>query len=174
MATAIDERLGAMQHRIDRIEEKAKSTATAAKTRLEQYVATVKEDEASARAEAHRQAGAVDEKLEQLGNDLDIAEHRLAAELADDRKSFADAVQAELHDWDVFLERMQAKAAEKSAPARTEVEKAIADLRRRRTEITESLAGVREVTGEKWSDAKVRVLAALDELKSKADSVTKE
>jgi hypothetical protein len=169
MATATDERLGALRRRIDRLEERAHSGAGATKARMGRYVDGLRQEETTAREAAHREAGAVEEKIEQLGNDLDIAEHRLSAEMADDRAHFTSWVHAVLHDWDVYLERMQAKAAEQTGAARQRVEHGIADIRRGRTAIAESLAGVSSATGETWREAKTRVLTQLDELKSKAD-----
>jgi hypothetical protein len=61
---------------------------------------------------------------------------------------------------------MQAKAAAKSGDARERAEAAIADLRQLRVSIGRTIADV----GEQWQDAKTRVLAQLDELKSRADA----
>jgi hypothetical protein len=174
MATGTEERLGELRRRIDRLEASARSGATDATSRLQRHVTTLRRDEQAARASARQHAAAVEEQLAQLGNDLDIAEHRLAAELADDRKRFAHAVEAELHDWDVFLERMQAKAAHKKGAARSILEESIADFRRRRCAASEGLAGVRASTGEQWRDARKRVLASLDELKRRVDTVRKD
>lgn len=171
MATATDERLGEMRRRIDTLQAKAQGAAAEAKSQVQRQLDRLKQEEESARESAHSQAAAVDEKIEQLDNDLDIAEHRLAAELAEDGKTFTQAVEAELHDWKTFLERMQAKAASTTGDARTRIEKAIADLRQDRAAVADDLAGAREATGEAWREYKTRVLAKLDELKRKADSI---
>jgi DNA anti-recombination protein RmuC len=167
MATATDDRLSAMRRRINRLEERAK-------TRMGLYVSDLKDEERSARETAHAHAGAVEEKIEQLNNDLDIAEHRLSAEMTDDRTRFTSSVEATLRGWDVYLERLQANAAERTGAARERVEHAISEIRRGRTAAAESLAGVSTATGDKWRETKTRVLAQLDELKRKADDAGRE
>ncbi|HZR95150.1 MAG TPA: hypothetical protein VFA56_05615 [Gaiellaceae bacterium] len=174
MATATEERLGAMKRRIDHLEQTARTRAAGVTSWLEQYLDNLKHDEASAREAANREAGAVDEKLEQLRNDLDLAEHRLEAEIAADRQHFTDAVDAELHDWDVFLERMQAKAATLSGAERARAEAAIAVARHLRTDVADAVAAMRSAADERWNDAKVRVLQSLDDLKRKADALRKD
>jgi hypothetical protein len=113
---------------------------------------------------------ATDERLE---GELRIAEHRLAAELADDRREFTAAVEHALDAWDGLIERLQARAATLGTAERAQAERAVADLRRRRMAIAESLAGVRAAMGEGWRDARKRVLAALDELKRKSDAASR-
>ena len=94
----------------------------------------------------------------------------MAAEFAATEDQFTGAIDAELHRWDAYLDRMQAKAAAESGAARERAEAAIADLRQRRVSIGKSLADVGTTTGEQWHDAKTRVLAELDDLKSNADA----
>ena len=170
MATATDEHLREVRRRINRLEAKAKRGTTDAKSRMQQYIDTLRRDEESARASARERAAAVDETLEQLDNQLELAEHRVAAEFAETEDQFTDALEGELHRWDAYLNRMQAKAAAKTGAARERAEAAIADLRQRRVSIGKSLSDVRTVAGEGWRDAKTRALAELDELKSKADA----
>ena len=57
--------------------------------------------------------------------------------MADDAKSFAEAVEAELHGWDAAIERLQARAATKVQDARDQAEAAIAELRRTRNRAAE-------------------------------------
>jgi hypothetical protein len=94
----------------------------------------------------------------------------VAAEFAATEEQFAGAIEAELRRWDAHLARMQAKAAAKSGAARERAEAAIADLRQRRVSIGTSLSDVGTAAGENWHDAKTRLLAELDDLKSKADA----
>ena len=170
MTTPTNERLGDMRRRIARLEEQAHGGAAFARSRMQRHLDTLREDEESARASAGRDGDATDGQLEQLESELGIAEQRLAAELAADRTQFVEAVETELDGWDGFTERMQAKAATRTGAARERAEYEIADLRRRRIAVAESLAGVRATGGEGWRDAKKRVLAALDELKRKSDA----
>ena len=171
MATATEERLGSLRRRIDRLELKAQSGAADTRSRMRRRVDELRDEQGVAVASAHRYAAAAEEKVEQLANDLEIAEYRLAAELADDRQSFVDAVESELRRWDAYLDRLQAGAASRTAPAREHAEKAIAELRHRRIAVAESLAPVRAATGDAWRTAKSRVLAALEDLKHEADSL---
>ena len=170
MATATNEHLGEARRRIDRLEVQAQRGTADAKSRMQRYLDGLRRDEEFARASAREQAAAVDERLEQLENELELAEHRVAAEFAATKQQFMDAIDAELHHWDTYFDRMQAKAAEKSAVGRERAEAAIADLRRRRVAIGKSLADVGSAAGEQWHDAKKRVLAELDDLKSHADA----
>jgi hypothetical protein len=170
MATATNERLGEVRRRIARLEVETEQGTADAKSRLQRYIDTLRRDEESARASARERAAAVDARLEQLDNELELAEHRMAAEFAATEEQFVGAIRAELHRWDAYLDRMQAKAATKSGAARERAEAAIADLRQRRVSIGQSLSDFSTVAGENLHDAKTRVLAELDDLKSKADA----
>ena len=101
--------------------------------RLQDRFDTLWEEEASARAAIRAKAEAFDEKVRQLEIDIAITENRLASELADDASSYAEAVQAELDDWDAAIERLQTRAATKARNARKRAEAEIAELRRRAT-----------------------------------------
>ena len=170
MSTATDERLGEVRRRIASLEVEVQRGTAEAKSRMQPYVDTVREDEQSARASARERAAAVDEQLEQLDNELELAEHRVAAEFAATEEQFAAAINAELHRWDAVLARMQARAATKTGAARERAEAAIADLRQRRISLNKSLSGVGTTAGNGWRGAKAHVLAELDDLKSKADA----
>ena len=170
MATATDERLGEARRRIARLEVETRRGTADAKSRMRRYIDSLRRDEESARASAHERAAAVDERIEKLDNELELAEHRVAAEFAATEEHFTGAIEAELHSWDQHLDRMQAKAAAKSGAAREQAEAAIADLRRRRVAIGKSLADLGTAAGEQWQHAKKRVLAELDDLKSQADA----
>jgi hypothetical protein len=170
MATATNERLGQVRRRIARLEVEVQRGTADAKSRMQRYIDTLRRDEESARASARERAAAVDERLEQLDNELELAEHRVAAEFAETEDQFNDALEAELRRWDAYLDRMQARAAAETGAARERAEAAIADLRQRRVSIGKSLTDVGTVAGDGWRGVKARVLAELDELKTKADA----
>lgn len=65
---------------------------------------------------------------------------------------------------------MQVKAAARTGVERERAETAIADLRQRRVSISKSLPDVGTAAVDDWRDTKTRVLAELDELKTKADA----
>lgn len=169
MATATNDHLGEVRRRIDRLEVKAHRGTRDAKSQMQRYIDTLRHNEESARASARERAAAADERLEQLDNELELAEQRVAAEFAETEDQFADALEAQLDRWDAYLDRTQAKAAANTGAARERAEAAIADLRQRRISIGKSRSDV-GTAGEGWRDAKTRVLAELDELKSKADT----
>jgi len=159
-----------MRRRIDHLEVRAQVGAADVRSRMQRRAHQLRDEQLATVLSVHRHAGAAEENLEELANDVEIAEYRLAAEIADDRKQFTDAVEGELRAWDAYLGRMQARAAAKTAPARERAEQAVGDLRRRRIAVAESLAGVWSASGDAWQTAKSRVLAALDELKQRADA----
>ena len=170
MATTTSEHLGEVRRRIDRLEVKAQLASAAAKSRMQRYIEPLRREEESARASARERAAAIDETLEQLDNELELAEHRVAAEFAATVNRFRDALEAELHRLDAYLNRMQTKAAAKTGAARERAAEAeIAELRQRRVSIGKSLTHV-GTTASGWRDAKRRVLTELDELKNEADA----
>jgi hypothetical protein len=170
MTTATNDHLGDVRRRIARLEVQAQRGTADGKLRMQRYIETLRREEESARASARERAAAVDQRLEQLDNELELAEHRMAAELAATQEEFTAAIEAELHRWDAYLDRMQVKAAAMSGAAREQAESAIADLRTRRVSIEKSLSDVGTSAGDGWRGAKARVLAELDELKRKADA----
>ncbi|HEX6257078.1 MAG TPA: hypothetical protein VFZ70_14825 [Euzebyales bacterium] len=129
---------------------------------MQPYITTVRRDEESARATAREQAAAVDERLEQLDTELELAEQRVAAEFAATEDQVTHAVDAGLHRWDAYLDRMQVKAAARTGIERERAETAIADLRQRRVAISKSFPHVGTGAGGGWRDTKTRVLAELD------------
>ena len=174
MATATNDRLGDVRRRIARLEVEAQRGTADAKSRMQRYIDTLRREEESARASARERAAAVDERLERLDNELELAEHRVAAEFAATKEQFTGAIDAELHRWDAYLDRMQTKAAAKAGAARQRAEAAIADLRQRRVSIGKSLADAGTAAGDGWRGAKARVLAELDDLKTNADAARRD
>ena len=174
MATATEERLNQMRCRIDRLELSAQAGAAEVRTRTQHRVYELRDEQLATVLSVHHHAGAAEETIEVLANDVEIAERRLAAELADDRESFTDAVEAELHAWDAYLDRMQAKAAAKPASTRERAEWAVSELRQQRIAVAERLAAVHSATVDTWRTAKSTVLAELAELKQQADAYRNE
>ena len=173
MATmTIDERLAEIRRHIDELEERARNAAAETRARLQQRVEALRQEEELARAAVREKAEAVEDKFWQLEADLEIATNRLDAELASEAKLFADAVDAELRDWEALIERLQTQAAEKTGNAREQAETVIAELRQWRNRAAERLAEVRASSGEAWAEQKTRALAALDELEQKVRNAT--
>jgi hypothetical protein len=159
-----DDMLAEIRRHIDELEARADSGAAQTRTRLQDRFDMLREQEASARAAVRERAEAVDEKFRQLEIDIAIAENRLASEMAQDATSFAEAVEAELHDWDAAIERLQTRAATKAGNARKQAEAEIAELRQARNRAAERLTALRVSSGNAWQEQKERVTEALDDL----------
>jgi hypothetical protein len=82
----------------------------------------------------------LDQALDQLEDEIDIAEAELDAELAGDEEAFAAAVTIELEAWDRRLDRLEARAAATGQPAG---ETAIQLVRERRADAGRELARFR-------------------------------
>ena len=162
--TTFEERLAEMGRQIDGLEAMARAGGGEAKSRIQRQLGALRQQEASARAAAHEGAEAFDEKFEQFEARFRVAQSSLAADLADNHKKFADALENELHSWDTYFER--------AASARELSESAISDLRRRRNTLAEQLAGARSASEDAWDEQKKRIAAARDDLERKADEVS--
>jgi hypothetical protein len=163
-----EDTLAAIRRHIDELEARADSGAAQARARLEDRFDMLREQEASAWAAVREKAEAVDEKFRQLEIDIAIAENRLVSEMADDATSFADAVEAELNDWDAAIERLQMRAATKAQDAREQAEAEIAELRRARNRAAERLTALSASSdGDAWPEQRGRITEALDDLERK-------
>jgi len=94
-----------------------------------------------------------------------------AVDLAEDKRTFVAAVEAELSCWDAYLERLQVKAATEGS-AREKAEAVISHLRRHRNSLGERLGAVRSASAERWRDGRKSVDAARDELARMAAELT--
>jgi hypothetical protein len=170
--TTFEERLAEMGRQIDELEAKGRSSAGGAKARIQRELGALRQQEASARADAAEQKDGFDEKFEQFQARLRVAQSAVAADLTENREKFADAVDAELHTWDTYFERLQAQTAMRAASTREQAEAGISELRRRRNDVAERLADVRAASGDAWDEQKKRLVAARDELERKADELS--
>ena len=150
------------------------SGAAETRARLQDRLDRLRDEEASAREAVRKRAEAVDELFRQLEIDIAIAENRLASEMADDATSFAEAVEAELHDWDAAIERLQARAATKAQEARDQAEAEIAALRQARSQAAKRLVALRSSSQDAWQEQKNRVTEALDDLERKVRAAAAE
>lgn len=161
-----DDMLAEIRRHIDELEARVDSSAAATRARLQHRFDSLREQEASAWGAVRAKAEAVDEQVRQLEIDIAIAENRLASELADDATPFAEAVEAELREWDTAIERLQMRAAAKAQEAREQAEAAIAALRQARNRAAERLTALHASSGA-WKEQKNRVTEALDDLERK-------
>ena len=169
MATkTTDDMLADVRRHIDELEARAGGSAAETRTRLQVRFDRLRAEEASAWAAVRAKAEAVDEKFRELEIDIAIAENRLASEMAGDATSFADAVEAELHDWDAAIERLQTRVATRAQEAREQAEAEIAALKQARNRAAERLVALRASSDDAWQGRKSRVMETLDELERKA------
>jgi SMC interacting uncharacterized protein involved in chromosome segregation len=168
----IDDQLTEVQARIKRLRIREQESAAQERARLARHLEALDQEEASLRAAVLDAPDEVEKKLGQLRTRLDVAEHSLAADASRDWSAFAAAVEAELHSWDTYLERLQTSVVEKAWKARAQAEAAIGDVRSRRIEVDERLALARDAAGESAADARLRVTAARDKLEQKADELS--
>jgi hypothetical protein len=167
-----EQRLAEIRQRIDDLEARAGAGPAETRARLQRRVDALRDDADAASAALDEKADAVEERFADLESRVDIAAKREASELASDATSFADAVEAELHDWDDAIEGMQARAAVKAYSARERAEASVAELRKARNLAAKRLTEARSSTGEAWEEQKKRVNAALDDLEQKARDAT--
>jgi hypothetical protein len=163
-----EQRLAEIRQRIGDLEERSRNGPAEAQARLQRTFDGLRDDVEAASSALDEKADAVEERFAELESRVDIAAKREAAEMTSDATSFADAVEAELHDWDAAIERMQARAAVKAYNARERAEASVAELRKARNRAADRLAESRSSSGEAWEEQKKRVTAALDDLEQKA------
>lgn len=172
MTTTIEDQLAELRARIDRLRQREQDGGTDVRARIARHLEALQQEEASVRAAVLDAPGALDEKLEQLRTRLDVAEHSLSADVSDDWSTFTAAVEAELHSWDTYLERLQTSVADKAWRTRAQAEAAIGDVRSRRIEVEECLAHARDAGGDAAAETRKRVSAARDKLEQKADELS--
>ena len=170
--TTTEDQLAGLRGRIDRLQAHEQAGTSAQRVRIRRHLDVLEQEEASVRAAVHKAPDEVEEKLGQLKTRLDVAEHSLEADVSDDWAAFAAAVEAELHSWDTYLERLQTSVAEKAWKARAQAEAAIGDVRDRRIAVDERLIRARNGAGDVSEDARKRVTAARDRLEQKADELS--
>jgi hypothetical protein len=157
-----DEVLAELHRHIDALQTRGNGSTSQVRAQLEQRFERLRAQEASAYAAVREKAEAVDEQFRQLEIDLAIAESRLASEQAGDATSYAEAVQAELHEWDAAIERLQTRAATKPETTREAAEAEISALRQARNNAAERLGALD--SSDAWQEQRDGVRTALDEL----------
>ncbi len=169
--TTIDEQLAEVRRRIDELQARAQAGG-AGDASARRHLDALHEQEASVRAAADHAPDEVQEQLERLKTRLDVAEHALTADVADDWATFTAAVEEELRSWDTYLERLQTSVAAKAWKAREQAEAAIGDVRSRRIAVEERLAQACDGDGDGGHEQRSRVTAARDELAQQAHQLS--
>jgi hypothetical protein len=179
-----DEHLEEMHRRIDGLEAKARAVRADARESMRGQIAVLRRQEESARAALREardaRASAISErvaaaegKLLQLEMRLKAAQDALAAELAEDKKTFNDAMQANLDDVTALVERMDKHAAAMAGSAREQAEAAMNDIHGTRDNVIARFADLREASDERWRERREEVLTARAELERKVDEFLK-
>ena len=172
--TTIDDQLAEVRRRIERLQARASAVSSPESARPARSLDGLRRMEMAAGAAAHDDPGALDEKLAQLNRRLDVAEHSLAADAAEDQAAFAAAIDAELRSWDTYLERLQMSVAAKASTARERSETAIGCIRACRIAVDEQLSHLRADSGDAWPRERRRVTEACEELERRADALSAE
>lgn len=162
--TTTEDQLAQIGRRIDRLDLSARSANGEAAIGMRRRVAALRKHETSARAAVHEAAASREQELRRLDTTVGLVERFAMADVAEDAGTFVDAVTAELHDWDVYIERLQLTAATMGGDAREHAEALIRELRRRRNGMAERIGDARSASGEAWRESRSRVQAARDEL----------
>jgi BON domain len=161
--TTLEDRLAAIRRTIDRLQEDADTASEPARSRLQSQIDALRRNEASTRSLVRRAVDEADALLRRLDGRVGLAEDAVAAELAQDRRTFEGALASMLEGWETAIERLQVKAAMRGA-ARTAAEAAIGRLRARRNEIAGSLEQARADADDAWHERKQQLAASADEL----------
>ena len=98
---------------------------------------------------------------------VDAAGQSTTADLAQDSRTFLETVATELRNWDMYLERLQVRAAGRAGGAREQAEARISELRGRRNVLSQCLGELHSATAEGWT----RVRAARADLERSAAEV---
>jgi hypothetical protein len=172
MTMMVDERLAEVGRHIDDLEARVRVRGAEQRQRMRRHAVALRHEQANAIAAIRRAPTHVDDRVARLRSRLEVAERSVDADVAEDRSTFTAAVEAELHSWDVFAERLQATAAARTGAARDEAEARMRVLRRQRFAVTESLDALRAARWETWREQRMRVTAAREELERMADDLS--
>lgn len=165
------ERLAKIRRQIEELAANGQNGAAETAARRRCQLDELRRQERAAQA-AVRRAEEGSTEFEQFQARLRVAESTVAADVAETREAFTEAVEDELHNWDNYLERLQAQAVLRAASAREQVEAAISDLRRRRNDVAVRLADVRTAADGAWDEQRKRLTAARDDLQREADELS--
>ena len=183
--TTMEGRLTEIGRRIDGLYASAQSSLGETKSRMQRHVDALWRAEALARAvvrEAYSEsrqavseyADVVDYRVRLLELELDAAEASLRADIAEDPDTLGAAVGDELDAVDLYVERLQVRAATKAGSTRVEAEGAIRELRARRNLFAQRLDEIREASdngaGDTTGELKDSVAAARAELARAIDA----
>ena len=172
ITTTVGERLAEIHRHIHELEARARAGAAEAEPPMQRHVDALRQEEAAVVTTVREAPARIDAKLTQLEARLEVAENSLAADGYETRWMFTGAVEAELHSWDAYFERLQTTAAARDGEAREQAEAALRDLRARRLAIADRLEQLLAAPDAAWLEEKQRVSIAREELERKADELS--
>ena len=100
-----------------------------------------------------------------------ISEAAHRADLAEHRKGYSEAVEAQLREWDTHLDDLGETVDALYGASRKRAQDEMRDTRRQRDVAAKRAAEAREAPGEQWRDLKDDVAAQFQNLEKKADAV---
>jgi DNA-binding ferritin-like protein len=109
-----------------------------------------------------------DSKLEER---VKISEAAHRADLAEHRKAYSEAVDAQLREWDTHLDDLGETVDALYGASRNRLQDEMRDTRRQRDAAAKRAAEAREAPGERWRELKDDVAAQFQKLEQKADAV---
>jgi chromosomal replication initiation ATPase DnaA len=172
MTTMIDEALSDAGRRIDELEARMHVHAAERRHRMRRHINALRQEEANAIAAGRRAPDQLDDRAARLRSRIEVADRSFDADLAEDRRGFAAAVEAELRGWEMFTERLQAAAAARRGRAREQAEAGITQLQRQSLAVTRRLDDLAAERWDRWQERRKRVTAARDELERMADDLS--
>ena len=98
---------------------------------------------------------------------VDATAESATADLAEESRTFLETIATELRNWEMYLERLQVRAAARAGTAREQAEAKISQLRGQRNELSQRLGEVASATEE----GRTRVQEARDDLERIAGEV---
>jgi hypothetical protein len=168
----VQERLADVRRRLDELARRTNALSGEAGTRAQRRLSTLRQELTSIGSSARLAPDAVAERLDELESRVRVVASSLRAEAAADRKSFVEAVEDELHEWDSYLGRLQARAAGLVGGARKRAQEAVDELRTRRVALGDRLEEVRAASGGLWHERRQRLANTREELERKVDELS--
>jgi uncharacterized coiled-coil DUF342 family protein len=169
MSTKTSARIDEMRDRIDQLEARVQADGGRAGESMKGRLDALRRQEASARAAVRDHSPAAGLKVRLLEARLKVAEHGLAAELADNRKDFIEAMDAYVDDYFELNHALKETAASRLGEEREQDEENLRVLRHDRDKVAERLSETREQADDRWHESRRSVGAARGELDRKVD-----
>lgn len=84
--------------------------------------------------------------------------------MSDTRDAYVEKMKAKLDEWNAEIAKLEAKAKQKEADARMDIEKQIEELKEKRSKANEKLEQMSSAGESAWNDLKAGVEQAADAL----------